>query len=188
MCVWQPDPPWRRSAPRRAARAAPQGRAKRGELRYLESAQAYFDDDAHFQEISRMCSFTHRRVWQDDPGARRLPMAPCRRSTGCRLCCSSFLVRPGCRRRAACLLRLSWQATANHTATRFVDSPVVLQTRRTRRLPRSRRSRRTCSSSTSCSSATFAWRAARWGGGLFPCGGAHRGRAGAGAVQQDRQD
>ncbi len=46
-----------------------QGRAKRGELRYLESAQAYFDDPAHYDEISRMCSYTHPRVWQDTPGA-----------------------------------------------------------------------------------------------------------------------
>lgn len=45
------------------------GRAKRGELRYLESAQAYFDDVAHFDEISRMCSYTHPRVWQDNPDA-----------------------------------------------------------------------------------------------------------------------
>lgn len=52
-----------------AVPACPQGRAKRGELRYLESAQAYFDDVAHFDEISRMCSYTHPRVWQDNPGA-----------------------------------------------------------------------------------------------------------------------
>ncbi|PRW56692.1 LIM domain and RING finger isoform A [Chlorella sorokiniana] len=45
------------------------GRAKRGELRYLESAQAYFDDQSHFDEISRMCSYTHPRVWQDNPDA-----------------------------------------------------------------------------------------------------------------------
>lgn len=50
-----------------------QGRAKRGELRYLESAQAFFDDPAHYDEISRMCSYTHPRVWQDNPGA---PAAP----------------------------------------------------------------------------------------------------------------
>lgn len=52
-----------------AVPACLQGRAKRGELRYLESAQAYFDDVAHFDEISRMCSYTHPRVWQDNPGA-----------------------------------------------------------------------------------------------------------------------
>ena len=48
-----------------------QGRAKRGELHYLPSAQAYFDDVAHFREMSSMCSYTHPRVWQDNPGGWR---------------------------------------------------------------------------------------------------------------------
>jgi hypothetical protein len=42
-----------------------QGRAKRGELHYLPSAQAYFDDVAHFREMTSLCSYTHPRVWQD---------------------------------------------------------------------------------------------------------------------------
>lgn len=55
----------------RPASTTLQGRAKRGELKYMDSAQAYFDDAAHFAEISRMCSYTHPRVWQDSPGERR---------------------------------------------------------------------------------------------------------------------
>ncbi|KAL4444334.1 hypothetical protein ABPG75_012071 [Micractinium tetrahymenae] len=49
--------------------AALPGRAKRGELQYLESAQAYFDGAAHFRELSSLCSYTHPRVWQDNPDA-----------------------------------------------------------------------------------------------------------------------
>ncbi|KAL4858640.1 E3 ubiquitin-protein ligase hel2 [Chlorella vulgaris] len=43
-------------------------RARRGELKHLESAQAFFDDAAHFREISGLCSYTHPRAWQDSPG------------------------------------------------------------------------------------------------------------------------
>jgi hypothetical protein len=46
-----------------------QARARRGELQHLESAQAFFDDAAHFREISGLCSYTHPRAWQDSPGA-----------------------------------------------------------------------------------------------------------------------
>lgn len=48
--------------------APPQGRAKRGELHYLDSAQAYFDDAVHFRELASLCSYTHPRVWQDSAG------------------------------------------------------------------------------------------------------------------------
>jgi len=36
-----------------------QARAKAGELFYLASAQAYFDDKSHYDEIKALCSFTH---------------------------------------------------------------------------------------------------------------------------------
>lgn len=34
-------------------------RAKAGELYYLDSAQAYFDDASHYEELRALCSFTH---------------------------------------------------------------------------------------------------------------------------------
>ena len=63
-----------------------QGRAKRGELHYLPSAQAYFDDVAHFREMTSLCSYTHPRVWQDNPGGC---WSPCRygAAQGCDCVC-----------------------------------------------------------------------------------------------------
>ena len=33
----------------------------------MESAQAYFDDQPHFRAVTALCSYTHPRVWQDNP-------------------------------------------------------------------------------------------------------------------------
>jgi len=41
------------------ASAVLQSRVKDGELYYLDSAQAYFDDVSHFEETKAFCSFTH---------------------------------------------------------------------------------------------------------------------------------
>ncbi len=48
-----------------ASPALLQERAKAGQLHYLESAQAYFDDAGHFREISNLCSYTHPAVWEE---------------------------------------------------------------------------------------------------------------------------
>eukprot|EP00887_Chlorella_sp_A99_P006106 scaffold22.g6106.t1 len=42
-----------------------QARAKAGELRYLGSAQAYFDDLAHYRDMAALCSYTHPVVWEE---------------------------------------------------------------------------------------------------------------------------
>lgn len=42
---------------------ATQARAKSGELKYLDAAQAYFDDVAHYKEISALSSYTHPAIW-----------------------------------------------------------------------------------------------------------------------------
>jgi hypothetical protein len=57
------------AAERPPCRPPPQARAKSGELSYLPSCQAYFDDTEHYTQIARLCSFTHPRARDDAGGA-----------------------------------------------------------------------------------------------------------------------
>jgi hypothetical protein len=64
-----PDPPLLqlRDSPTRRL----QDRKKAGELYYLPSATAFFDDDAHFRQIRELCSFTHPRAGPAEGGGTR---------------------------------------------------------------------------------------------------------------------
>ena len=144
LCQQRPPRPFSLSSSSPAA----QGRAKRGELQHLASAQAYFDDAAHFREIAGLCSYTHPRALQEGEGEGHMAEeGPGPGSAGCMVCVMAHA------RRLTCLLPS--------------PLPGCPQARRPSPSPPSRPSRPTCSSSTASSSATSAWRGARCGAGLY---------------------